>query len=64
MEEVGAKLYPELIGGVRQLAMANLLRYFEIAVAIAEEQARARLGLTVAESTPTIKERSNVDLRL
>jgi hypothetical protein len=44
--------------------MANLRRYFEIALAFAEEQSRAETGLTEPDSVPTMKERSNVDLKL
>jgi len=55
-------LYPGLSSEERNEAAANLRRYFEIAIAIAEEPRSQKKGLTHPESVPTVKERSNVDL--
>jgi hypothetical protein len=63
-DAVADKLYPELSNDDRRDAMTNLRRYFEIALAIAEVQARAEAGLTEPTSVPTMKERSNVNLKL
>jgi hypothetical protein len=63
-DAVANELYPELSENQQRDAMANLRRYFEIALAIAEEQARREPSLTQPESVPTMKERSNVDLKL
>lgn len=52
------ELYPALNRDQCREAEVSLRRYFEIALAIAEEQ-----SLTSAPSIPTMKERSNVDLR-
>jgi len=68
-EEIGAdavasKLYRELSDAECREAVANLRRYFEIALAIAEEHARLEPGLTQPESVSTMKERSHVDLKI
>jgi hypothetical protein len=61
---VAVGLYPALSRDERRQAMANLRRYFEIACAMAEEQAREKAGLTQPKSVPTMKERSNVHFNL
>jgi hypothetical protein len=61
-DATGAGLYPQLSEKDRREALANLRRYFEIVVAIADETAQAR-GLTHPASITTMKERSNVDLK-
>jgi hypothetical protein len=63
-DAVADRLYPALSEGERRMATANLRRYFEIALAVAEEQARVEAELTQPESIPTMKERSNADLKL
>jgi len=57
IKSVIRNLYPALNEQQCQKAEINLRRYFEIALAIAEET------LTSAPSIPTMKERSNVDLK-
>jgi hypothetical protein len=59
-----AELYPGLNVRDRGEAASNLRRYFEIAFAVAEDALPSRDPLTSAESVPTMKERSNVDLKI
>jgi hypothetical protein len=57
LESVIRELYSSLNREQCQEAEVNLRRYFEIALAIAEET------LTSTPSVPTIRERSNVELK-
>ena len=61
--DVVAKLYPTLTERERAVAALNLLRYFEIVLAIAEEGQRSATCLTHRESVPSMKERSNGNLK-
>jgi len=61
-DAIGAGPYPQLSEEERREAMTNLRRYFEIALAIADETGQGR-GLTHPDLVPTMKERSNVDLK-
>lgn len=54
-----AELYPALSENERSQALANLRRYFEIALAIAKAAANREDGLTDPDSVPTMKERSS-----
>ena len=63
LDAMASGVYPELSEADRREAVANLRHYFEIAVAIADEAVQQRRGLTSPESVPTMKERSNVDLK-
>jgi hypothetical protein len=61
--EVVKKLYPDLNDTERNLASANLVRYFEIALAIAEEKEQPDAPLTHPYPVSSMKERSNVNLK-
>lgn len=58
-----AELFPGLSQQEQTEAVTNLRRYFEIALAIAEENAQIDFGLTQSESVPTVKERSQGNLK-
>ena len=57
------RLYPTLSAAERSLAAENLIRYFEIAIAIAEERVSSAPGLTPSDPIPTMKERSKRNLK-
>ena len=59
--EAAAKLYPSLGEIERREAIANLRRYFEIA--LAQERVDVNASLTQPGSVPTMKERSNEILK-
>ncbi len=63
LHELISRLYPDLSEVERAAAEANLVRYCEIALAVAEEELRYGATLTSTESVPTMKERSNVHLK-
>jgi len=63
LKEIAAALYPELTGEERAIAEANLWRYFEIALLVGEEAERPRGHLTASAPLPSMKERSNADLK-
>ncbi len=58
------KLYPRLNDKERHLAEANLIRYCEIALAVAESSKRPKCRLTHSQALSTIKERSNNHLKV
>ena len=62
-QAVVKRLYPSLSEGERSLAVANLLRYFEVACEIGNEELSSEQGLTPPAPLPTIKERSNGNLK-
>lgn len=61
-QETLDELYPELSETERREALANLRHYFEVALAVLQDQISER-GLTSPESLLTIKERSNEKLK-
>jgi hypothetical protein len=64
VDAAAARLYPELSETEQRQAGANLRRYFEIALSMAEENAKRDASLTERESVSTMKERSNDTLKL
>jgi hypothetical protein len=60
LREVLKALYPELNEKERNLAARNLMRYFEIALVVAEEKERSDARLTHPDTISSMKERSNV----
>lgn len=61
--EVVKTLYPYLSEAERNPAEKNLRRYFEVAIRIAQS-ADSSAGLTASEPVSSIKERSNVNLKI
>jgi hypothetical protein len=61
--KVVTPLYPELKAQERHLAETNLIRYLEIALTIAGGLQHPADHLTHHESVPTMKERSNGNLK-
>ncbi len=63
LRDIIEKAYPSLNKEERGVALANLRRYFEVALALAEELQCAAARLTPPAPVHTIKERSNGNLK-